>query len=132
MNVFVDTSGFLSVLDADDKHHEKSRKAWCELVSSDTALISNNYVLLETFALVQNRLGIKAVAALTEDILPIVHIEWVDENVHKAGVAALMTAARRNLSLVDCVSFETMRQQGLKTAFTLDSHFREQGFKCVP
>ncbi len=38
----------------------------------------------------------------------------------------------KKLSLVDCVSFETMRLLGVTTAFTLDKHFKEQGFICRP
>ena len=47
-------------------------------------------------------------------------------------VVALLAASRRGLSLVDCVSFEVMRESGLKSAFTFDGHFREYGFTAVP
>ena len=52
--------------------------------------------------------------------------------IHRAAVAAVLASARRNLSLVDCASFEVMRRRGLRTAFTLDRHFAEQGFAVVP
>jgi predicted nucleic acid-binding protein len=51
---------------------------------------------------------------------------------HQAAVSALLVAGKRNLSLVDCVSFEVMRQGGIRTAFTLDWHFNEQGFEIIP
>ena len=132
MRVFVDTSALLAVLNADDKFHQEAKTAWVELVSSDTALFSSNYVLVELFALVQHRLGMEAVRVLSDDLLPLVTVEWVDEVTHGAGVCALETASRRKLSLVDCVSFETMRRLGLKKVFTFDPHFSEQGFQCVP
>jgi predicted nucleic acid-binding protein len=44
----------------------------------------------------------------------------------------LLAANRRSLSLVDCTSFEVMRQAGLDTVFTFDLHFREMGFKVIP
>jgi len=44
----------------------------------------------------------------------------------------MLAAARKKLSLVDCVSFETMRLLGVTAAFTLDKHFKEQGFMCLP
>ncbi|MDP2661720.1 MAG: hypothetical protein Q8R28_13415 [Dehalococcoidia bacterium] len=64
--------------------------------------------------------------------VPLLRVHWVNESVHKLAVAALLTAGRRNLSLVDCVSFETMRRLGLDKAFAFDAHFAEQGFNCVP
>ncbi|MFQ5481032.1 MAG: type II toxin-antitoxin system VapC family toxin [Thermodesulfobacteriota bacterium] len=132
MRVFIDTSAFLSILDADDKFHDRAKSRWAELVTSDALFFSNNYILVETFALVQHRFGMKAVRAFNDDILPLINVEWVDETTHKAAVSALEVAGRRKLSLVDCVSFETMRQLGIKTAFTFDPHFAKQGFRCIP
>ena len=132
MNVFVDTSAFLAILDADDNSHLKAKEVWNKIISAGDNLFCSNYILVETFALVQHRLGIKAARVLEDDILPIVNIEWIDEAFHKAGVSAFLAASRRRLSLVDCVSFETMRHLGLKTAFTFDPHFHEYGFECIP
>jgi predicted nucleic acid-binding protein len=44
----------------------------------------------------------------------------------------MLAAVRKKLSLVDCVSFETMRVLKVTTAFTFDRHFKEQGFICLP
>ncbi|MBI3361893.1 MAG: PIN domain-containing protein [Chloroflexi bacterium] len=130
--MLVDTSAFLAVLNADDENHESAKRLWTELNNQQINLVCNNYVLVETFALAQHRLGMPAVRALQEDVVPVLQIEWVDESAHHAAVTAMLTAARRKLSLVDCASFETMRRMGLKTAFTFDHHFREQGFTCLP
>ncbi|OGL44516.1 MAG: hypothetical protein A2161_13490 [Candidatus Schekmanbacteria bacterium RBG_13_48_7] len=66
------------------------------------------------------------------DILPIFRIEWINEEIHRAGVAALLAAGRKKLTLVDLVSFNVMHRLGLQTAFALDTHFKEQGFICLP
>jgi predicted nucleic acid-binding protein len=47
-------------------------------------------------------------------------------------VAALLTANRRELSLVDCVSFEVMRRRDITSAFAIDTDFSKQGFTVVP
>ncbi|HET7091267.1 MAG TPA: PIN domain-containing protein [Anaerolineae bacterium] len=130
--IFVDTSAFLAVLNADDQNHADARRVWENLVTREDVLVSSNYVLVETFAVVQNRLGMAAVKLFQDDILPVVTVEWVDETLHQAGIAALLTANRRQLSLVDCISFEMMRRLGIKTAFTHDRDFAEQGFECIP
>lgn len=131
MSVFVDTSALLAVLDADDQFHPRARAVWTDLIGRAEDLISTNYVLVETFALVQHRLGMEAVRTLEEDILPVIRIHWVGEADHRAGVMAILTAGRRQLSLVDCVSFLTMRQLNLKAAFAFDPHFTEQGFEVL-
>ncbi|MBI2170922.1 MAG: VapC toxin family PIN domain ribonuclease, partial [Chloroflexi bacterium] len=83
------------------------------------------------FALVQNRLGIAAVRVLVEDILPVIRVHWVAPEEHQAGVSALLTAGRRNLSLVDCVSFHSIRRLGVSDAFAFDQDFAEQGFRLL-
>lgn len=131
-SIFIDTSAFLALLDADDAGHHRTRNAWSDLLGSDTVLITSNYILVETFALVQNRLGLAAVRVFQEDIVPLLDIRMIDAPAHAAAVSALLVAGRKRLSLVDCSSFEIMHRRGIRRAFTLDRHFREQGFECVP
>jgi uncharacterized protein len=132
MRVFIDTSGFLSVLDRDDASHAEAKKTWIDLLSSDDELITTNYVLLETFALVQNRLGMAATRLFNDDIFPVLRVEWLGKSQHEASTGILLSVSRRKLSLVDCASFTAMRTLGITTAFTLDKHFKEQGFDCIP
>ncbi len=131
MSVFIDTSALLAILDADDEHHKKAKGIWTGLISEEETIICSNYVLVETFALVQNRLGVEAVRTLQEDILSMIMVEWVNEVTHKAGVTGVLTAMRKKLSLVDCINFDIMRKLGIKKVFAFDPHFKEQGFISI-
>ena len=132
MRTFVDTSAFLAVLDADDARHARASRVWRDLVDGEDILLTTSYVLVETFALVQARLGLEATRLLNDDVVPILHVTWVDEELHRAAMTALLIAQRRDLSLVDCVSFEAMRRLGAERAFAFDPHFRRQGFAIIP
>jgi len=132
MRIFVDTSAFLAVLNRQDKFHLPSKQAWQEMLTADTQLFTSNYVLLETIALLQHRFGIDAVHLFENSIRPVVETLWVDSDIHRLGVAILMVANRRQLSLVDCVNFELMHQANIEKAFTFDPHFSEQGFMVIP
>ncbi len=129
---FVDTSGLIALLDGHELRHADCAEAWKALLSEDERLLTTNYVLVESFALVQRRLGLDAVQVLCGDFLPLLRVVWMDQATHQAAVGALLTAARRRLSLVDCASFEIMRRHDVAKAFTLDAHFAEQGFVGVP
>ena len=48
MTVFVDTSAFLAVLDADDVNHFQASRVWQDLITQEVPLVCNNYVLVET------------------------------------------------------------------------------------
>lgn len=131
MSVLVDTSALLAILDADDDCHPQAREVWEDLLQKAEDLFCTSYVLVECFALVQNRLGMAAVRALVEDVLPVIRIHWVSPEDHQAAVTALLTANRRDLSLVDCVSFHSMRRFDTREAFAFDRDFTEQGFRLL-
>jgi predicted nucleic acid-binding protein len=69
---------------------------------------------------------------LHEDLLVPIQVVWVDDDLHRAGVTALLAALRRQISLVDRVSFELMLRRGLERAFAFDRDFARQGFETVP
>jgi predicted nucleic acid-binding protein len=132
MRVFVDTSALLVYLDAADEAHDRADTEWRRLRADRAWMETTSYVLLETNALVQARLGMKVVRRLEEDVVPLLHIHWIDGETHARAVSALLAAGRRKLSLVDCASFETMRRKAIGQVFTFDTHFAEQGFETVP
>ena len=129
---FVDTSALIALLDGSETKHTACAREWRQLLADDEPLVTSSYVLVETYALAQRRLGIDAVRTLTTDYVPLLAVDWIDETVHGAGLASLLTANRRELSLVDCVSFEIMRRRDIAKAFALDADFTKQGFSVAP
>jgi len=131
VSLFVDTSALLAVLDADEEHHRQAARIWTRVLGKEEPLLTTNYVVVETIAIVQRRLGIGAVSTLVDDLLPAIEIEWVTRDDHAAAAAALLAARRTALSFVDCASFQVMRRLGIGQAFVFDRHFEEQGFRCL-
>ncbi len=132
MSLFVDTSALYALLDGDEPRHTDVAAAWRTVTDDERLLFTSNYVLVETFALLQRRLGLEAVHGFADAFVPLLQPVWVDEELHAAAVASLFTAARRRLSLVDCASFELMRRLGLTDVLALDTDFSRQGFNLLP
>lgn len=131
-SVFVDTSALMSVMAVEDSFHSVADSVWKALLQDGVPLVTTNYVLVETHALLQRRYGLPCVAALETYAVPAMQVHLIVADLHQAAVTALLAANRRELSLVDCVSFAVMRELGISTAFTLDAHFAEQGFEVTP
>ncbi|MGV8123794.1 MAG: type II toxin-antitoxin system VapC family toxin [Candidatus Xenobiia bacterium LiM19] len=129
--IFIDTSAFMAIILRNDVNHGKARAIWDALLDSEEALISSNYVLIETISLIQSRIGMEAVRVFFDDLVPVLHMEWVDAIHHRIAMESLIAANRRNLSLVDCTSFAVMRKKGINRAFAFDRHFPEYGFQCI-
>jgi|SRR5271157_801276 len=132
MTTFVDTSAFFAVLDADDQMHPQARKEWERLLKTDTSLRTTSYVLVEISALLQSRIGMDGLRVLASDVIPVLDTIWVDAGMHISAHHSLLVASRRDLSLVDCVSFEAMRRLQIDHVFCFDHHFAQQGFQVLP
>lgn len=131
MTVFADTSALYALLDADDANRERAIETLTEIRGSQRPLLTHSYVLVETTALLQRRIGLQAVAALHDDLLPGFEVAWVGEELHVAAWTALRAARRRQVSLVDHVSFELMHRRAVRAAFAFDDDFERAGFELL-
>ncbi len=132
MSVFVDTSALYALLDPDDAEHAAAAGYLAGLEVAPTDLITHDYIVVEATALVQSRLGMASVHRLHDRVKPAVTARSVPAQVRDAAIAALLAAERRQVSLVDRVSFELMRRWELDVAFAFDDDFRREGFSRVP
>ena len=130
--IFVDTSAFYALIDAQDPNHGTARMTMERLHAEDASLLTHEYVLVETTALIQRRLGLGALRRFLDGMLPLVEIAWVDAHLHAEASEALLAAGRREVSLVDWTSFLVMRRHGVRQAFTFEADFVAQGFEVLP
>jgi predicted nucleic acid-binding protein len=130
--IFVDTSALYALISTEDQNLARAVKTWKDTLERADLMITNNYVLVECFTLIQSRLGIEFTRALQVNIVQFLQIDWIGEQQHISSVNDVFTANRRQLSLVDCSSFDTMRRLGIEKVFTFDNHFRAQGFEVIP
>jgi predicted nucleic acid-binding protein len=126
--VFIDTSAFFALMDQSDLLHEPAAKVWTYLVENDVPVITSNYIVVETTALLQSRLGFEAARLWKKDIFIISDTLWIDEKIQILAFELWMSLGRRKISLVDCSSFIIMRNNGIDHFFGFDSHFEDQGF----
>ncbi len=128
---FIDTSAFLAALDKSDKFHVESKSKWGALAKAKAEIWTTDYVRLESWSLIQRRLGSEAVMVFQDDFLPLCRIHSVGHDGFERAAAQWRIARRRSLSLVDLTSFDAMRQLAMRTAFAFDQHFSEMGFFSV-
>jgi predicted nucleic acid-binding protein len=130
VTVFVDTSAWYAALDADDEHNASARRLLEDLNRREERLVTHNYVVLESIALMDRRLRKTDVARFVAELLPLAEIEWIQPSLHDQAQAAYLDA-RSGASLVDHVSFALMRARDMTTAFAFDADFEAQGFALL-
>jgi predicted nucleic acid-binding protein len=130
--IFIDTSALFALINLVDEDNLSARDTWKDLLRHSNRLLTNNYIIVECLSLVQRRLGLDHVRKLQAEIFPLITVDWIDEEQHVLAVQYVLKSNRRNLTLVDCSAFETMRRLGIETAFTFDRHFRDESFNTIP
>lgn len=130
-SIFVDTSAIYALLVAEDEKHDHAKAILASLPEDEANLVSSSYVLQETVALLQARIGVPAVRTFQQMAVPALEIVWITESLYQRAMAALLAAAKRGVSLTDWTSFEVMRERGIERAFAFDRHFAEQGFISI-
>lgn len=125
--MFVDTSGWFSLLHRPETTHEAA------VVHYATAArrVTHSHVMSELIPLATVRKvpRPKTLAFAAEVIdSPRVEMIWVDEELHRDGMALLVARPDKSYSLCDAISFVIMRRLGLTDALTSDKHFEQEGF----
>jgi len=128
--VFADTSALYALLASGDGQHENARRAFERLAAEEAALVTSSYVLVETYALVDRRLGREASRRFREEFAPLLEIIWVGRDIHEEALD-LFLGGSRAASLVDVVSFACMHELRIDSVWTLDRHFAGEGFEIV-
>jgi len=129
---FGDTSGLLAFLDSADPNHPEAVRLWQTARGRRESIVTTNYVVVETVALLHHRFGVRAVRLFCDEVLPAMSVEWISPGIHQVALAALLASSRRGAGLVDLTSFEVMRRIGLTEAIAFDRHFADRGFTATP
>ena len=124
---FLDTSAIYALADERDANHRDAVVLFRMALERAEELLVHNYILVESAALLQRRLGLSSVLRFLEDAKSF-RVHWISEEDHDNAVALLNQRSRRGLSLVDCMSFVVMRDYGVQDSLAYDSDFEREGF----
>ena len=131
MQVFVDNSGIFALLVKNDSMHTQARKNFTYFAQQKAQLFTSSFVLVETISLLQRRVGFESVRDFNIKILPLIEIIWTDKEWYARAIHRLLLQGQKDISLVDCLSFEIMDSYDISSAFTFDRHFQEMGFTII-
>ncbi len=132
--LFIDTSAFIALHDASDRHHEAAKSFFTPERIRDlkVQLVTTNFVFSEVYSyFCKTHADAIAVGTYIREskVLRYIRADPADEE------AAWQLAQKyhdKDFSFVDCLSFVVMSRIGCNKAFTFDSHFGQMGFEMLP
>lgn len=130
---FVDSAGWIALLNADDELHQKTDSIYKELLLAGTMFMTSTAVLneaaislckpkyrdavIEFYKRLQNSLRIKTVFA--------------DKSLWSRGWKLFEDRPDKSWSLTDCISMEIMSKYKLRDFITNDIHFNQAGYNTL-
>jgi predicted nucleic acid-binding protein len=127
--ILVDTSALYALADVADRNHARALSLFSRVLRTGAPL-THNYIVVESLALIQRRLGLQPALRFCRDLRHF-RVHWVDDSIHREAVKELERIGHRGVSVVDCASFTLMRRLGVDTAFAFDPDFESQGFRLL-
>jgi predicted nucleic acid-binding protein len=110
-SVFLDTNGWLALLNASESRHAEALEIWLDLMKRQCPVV------------------LDVVTQMLE--APSVEAVFIDDSLLRRSLAIYGAHADKAWGLVDCTSFTVMRERGVTEAFTSDHDFEQASFRCL-
>ena len=130
-DLFVDTSGFYSLLVVRDDRHRQAGQLLREARLHKRRFATTDYVLDETATLLKAGGHGHLVPVLLETVFASAActVHWTDADRFRATSDFFLRHDDQAWSFTDCLSFVVMKDQRLRDSLTKDAHFHEAGFQ---
>jgi len=130
---FADTFYWIALADFADSAHQRALAFTAKSASS--GIVTTDEVLTEYlsfFSTASEPLRREA-AESVEDILAsgVIRVIPQSRTSFLAGLALYKARPDKGYSLVDCISMQAMRREGLTEVLTNDRHFEQEGFRAL-
>lgn len=133
MNLFVDTWGWLTIMDRGEPRSNEVREFYSSFIDNGGIVCTTDYVLDETFTLVFRRLPSR-VAGKALDIIDrgiaegYLRLEWIIPNrFDKAKTLRVKFKDKPRISFTDLTSMVVMQELRISDILTEDVHFSQVG-----
>ena len=132
-SVFLDTSGWIALLNATEPYHQPANDLWLELGQRGYRIVVTDWIIAETGnglarTHARNQFA-DSINAIWQS--PTVDVVIVDRSLITRAIDRYRRLSDKSWGLVDCASFAVMEDRAITEEFTSDHDFQQAGFKCL-
>ena len=128
--VLIDTSAIFAIISPLDHFHERAAATYSDLLDRGDSLHITSYILVETAALAQRRLGFEPLKKFVQSIQGVIDIYWIDRVAHEEAWRRMVQHGGGRISLVDWSTI-VVAEQTRSIIFAFDQDFSSQGLQVI-
>ena len=129
--IFFDSSAFFALVDPHDPSHSSCQYF---LKNNKVPFVTTNFIFSETLSLLTKRLG-KPLAIQTGTFIKqsgrVRLVSLSDEHQEQAW-KMFQSFSDKEYDYIDCTCFIFMDSMNIRSAFSVDRHFTQYGFRAYP
>lgn len=131
--VFLDTNGWIALLNDDDCLHKVASQSWSDLGKLRKPIVLTDWIIAETGNGLARTPARQRFVETALQMLNDSRVRVIPVSATLMERALLLYSDRpdKTWGLVDCASFVVMKDEGMTDAFTTDRHFEQAGFNCL-
>ena len=128
--VFLDSSGWIALLNSRDENHARAVVIWRDLVTRQARVVLTDWIIAET----GNSLAKTPLRQMYGNAVRLVmnreeyQVVMVDRDTLSRSTELYANRPDKSWGLVDCASFVVMIELGIRDSLTADHHFEQAGF----
>jgi uncharacterized protein len=128
--IFVDTSGWLAIVNTADDHHQEAVRIYQDLLQRNRRFVLHDGILIELGNSLSSIRARQTAIKLKENIQSSARIELVSLTPEISDLGWTLYSERldKDWGIVDCISFIVMERFEIREALTADKHFEQAGF----
>lgn len=137
MTCFIDASAWLSILDPQERQHQKAQDFFQYLLERDAKLVTNNYVIDQVLETLKNRFDIdfaaKFMKIIEESVLTInLRVDWISRRVRRSAINNFLRSNNKELKLYHFYLKETIKRKKVDMIFSFDPKVLDFGIPVMP
>jgi uncharacterized protein len=129
--VFLDTNGWLALINASDQLHRRADTVWHDLGRRGYSIVLTDWVIAETGNGLARTRARDRFAQVADGLMKDPHckVVFITAALLRLALQLYLSRGDKQWGLVDCSSFIVMKREGIKEALTNDRHFGQAGFR---
>jgi predicted nucleic acid-binding protein len=137
IKVFIDSSAWYSLVQADHDHHEAAKEYFQQILDSRTTLYTNITEITSAISKIKQNCGLNVATEFSklidQSILSTnLNVSWLTRRLHRAALKQFFSIKNPQIEIRHCLIFEEIKKKKINIIFSFDNALKSFGIPLMP